>query len=304
MKKEDEEKTTFYTDHGTFCYQKMSFGLKNAGATNQRLVDRIFAPQIGRNIEVYVDDMVIKSRNGPYLLEDVQETLITLEKTKMKLNPAKCSFAVEEGQFLGYYITNNGIRPNPSKVQDLVETTTPATLKDMQGLNGKLTALGRFVAKSAEKAIPLFNTLKEDINKSGFKWTANADKACQQLKKVLTTLPTLSSPVAGETLVMYISAAREAISAILATERESKQSPVYFVSRALQGPEVNYSILEKLVLALIYAARRLRRYFQAHKIEVRTSQPLKKIMMKPETSGRLAKWAIELEDTTLSITHE
>ncbi|KAI3740512.1 hypothetical protein L2E82_30973 [Cichorium intybus] len=93
---------------------------------------------------------------------------------------------------------------------------------------------------------------------------------------------------------MYLSASGEAISVVLVTERESKQSPVYFVSRALQGPEVNYPILEKLVLALIYAARRLRRYFQAHKIEVRTSQPLKQIMTKPETSGRLAKWAIKL----------
>ncbi|KAI3779114.1 hypothetical protein L2E82_08633 [Cichorium intybus] len=200
MKKEDEEKTAFYTDHGTLCYQKMPFGLKNAGATYQRLVDRVFAPQIGRNIEVYVDDMVIKSRSGPDLLEDIQETLTTLERTKMKLNPSKCTFAVEEGQFLGYYITNDGKQPNPSKVKDLVETPTPTTLKDMQGLNGKLTALGRFVAKSAERAVPLFHTLKGDMNKGGFKWTPDADKAWQQLKKVLTTLPTLSSPIAGETL--------------------------------------------------------------------------------------------------------
>lgn len=97
MRKEDEEKTAFYIDHGAFCYRKMSFGLKNAGVTYQRLFDYLFANQIGRNIEVYVDDMVLESPNERRLLDDVEETLKSLEKAKMKLNPAKCTFGVEEG---------------------------------------------------------------------------------------------------------------------------------------------------------------------------------------------------------------
>ena len=109
MSKEDEEKTAFYTDHNTFCYTKMPFGLKNAGATYQRLVDSIFAKRIGRNIEVYVDDMVIKSPNEEKMLQDIEETFQTLEAVKMKLNPAKCTFGVEEGQFLGYYVTRQGV---------------------------------------------------------------------------------------------------------------------------------------------------------------------------------------------------
>ncbi|CAH1441273.1 unnamed protein product [Lactuca virosa] len=105
----DEEKTAFYTDHGTFCYTKMPFGLKNAASTYQRLVDSVFAKQIGRNIEVYVDDMVIKSSHENKMLQDIEETFRTLERVKMKLNPAKCTFGVEEGQFLGYYVTKQGI---------------------------------------------------------------------------------------------------------------------------------------------------------------------------------------------------
>ncbi|CAH1413246.1 unnamed protein product [Lactuca virosa] len=105
MKREDEAKTTFHTERGTFCYQKIPFGLKNAGATYQRLMDKISADQIGRNIEVYVDDMVIKSRNEETLLHDVEETLKTLAKAQMKLNPTKCTFGVKEGQFLGYQIS-------------------------------------------------------------------------------------------------------------------------------------------------------------------------------------------------------
>ncbi|KAI3709304.1 hypothetical protein L2E82_39064 [Cichorium intybus] len=182
MRKEDEDKTAFYTDHGTFCYQKMPFGLKNAGATYQRLVDKAFKDQIGRNVEVYVDDMVIKSRAEQSLLQDIEETLKTLSTIQMKLNPAKCTFGVEEGKFLGYYVTREGIQPNPEKIKDFVEIKSPACLREIQGLNGKLTALGRFVAKSTEKAHPLFNTLKGCINKNNFRWTNEAEIALTHLK--------------------------------------------------------------------------------------------------------------------------
>lgn len=109
MAKEDEEKTSFHTEQGTFCYVKMSFGLKNVGATYQRLMDNVLSNQPGRNIEVYVDDMVIKSKNENYLISDIAETFNTLNKANMKLNPKKYTFWVETGQFLGYVITNKGI---------------------------------------------------------------------------------------------------------------------------------------------------------------------------------------------------
>jgi len=93
---------------------------------------------------------------------------------------------------------------------------------------------------------------------------------------------------------LYLAASEEAVSAVLTAERKDRQSPIYFISRTLQGPELNYPLIEKLALALIHAARRLRRYFQTHKILVLTSQPIKQVLLKPEKSGRLAKWAIEL----------
>ncbi|GKA15945.1 reverse transcriptase domain-containing protein [Tanacetum coccineum] len=107
--KEDEEKTAFYTDQGTYCYTKMPFGLKNAEATYQRLVDSTFQSQIGRNLEAYVDDMVIKSKEETSLLADIAETFEGLKTINMKLNPKKCSFGVEEGKFLGYMVTSEGI---------------------------------------------------------------------------------------------------------------------------------------------------------------------------------------------------
>ncbi|GJZ73307.1 reverse transcriptase domain-containing protein [Tanacetum coccineum] len=125
MAEEDEEKTAFYTDQGTYCYTKMPFGLKNAGATYQRLVDSTFQSQIGRNLEAYVDDMVIKSRDEKMLLADISETFDNLKKINMKLNPKKCSFGVEEGKFLGYMVTSEGIRANLRKTRALADLQSP-----------------------------------------------------------------------------------------------------------------------------------------------------------------------------------
>ncbi|GJZ21061.1 reverse transcriptase domain-containing protein [Tanacetum coccineum] len=141
MAEEDEEKMAFYTDQGTYCYTKMSFGLKNAGTKYQRLVDSTFQSQIGRNLEAYVDDMVIKSRDEKMLLADILETFDNLKKSNMKLNPKKCSFGVEEGKFLGYMVTSEGIRVNLRKTKALADLQSPRTLKEMQSLSGKLAAL-------------------------------------------------------------------------------------------------------------------------------------------------------------------
>lgn len=131
-------------------------------------------------------------------------------------------------------------------------------------------------------------------------WTIKVSFGNSKKKLGLNHSSTLANLVPGETLQMYLSTSNEAISSILTVERERKQRPVYFVSRALQGPELNYPTLEKLVLSLIYAAWQLRRYFQAHQIEVLTNCPIKQILLKPETLGRLAKWAIELGEHDIS----
>ena len=161
-------------------------------------------------------------------------------------------------------------------------------------MNGKLAALGRFLAKSAQRSIPFFQTLKHQLGKDKVAWTTEAEDALQALKKNLQQLPTLASPEEGEPLIVYLSTSNEAVSTVLLAERQKVQVPVYFVSRALQGAEINYSQIEKLVLTLVHTARRLRRYFQAHPITVLTDQPIRQIVMQPERSGRLTKWAIEL----------
>ncbi|GJX13142.1 reverse transcriptase domain-containing protein [Tanacetum coccineum] len=300
MAEEDEEKTAFHTPHGVYCYTKMPFGLKNAGATYQRLVDKAFEKQVGQNLEVYVDDLVIKSHTEAELLRDIEETFRTLRKINMKLNPKKCTFGAVEGMFLGYMIGPEGIKPCPEKIESLLQLPYPRTVKEVQSLNGKLAGLNRFLSKSAEKSLPLFKTLKKCVKKSDFCWTPEAEQAFKQLKQHILELPMLVVPRPKEELIMYLSASQGAVGAVLMTERDSIQTPIYFVSQALQGPELNYTPMEKLVLALVFAAKRLRRYFQAYSIIVIMDQPIRQVMSRPEVAGRLQKWSIMLAEHNIT----
>ena len=116
MDEEDQEKTAFITSQGLYCYKVMPFGLKNAEATYQRLVNKMFNRQIGRNMEVYVDDILVKSKEELTHLDDFRETFTTLKQYQMKLNPSKCVFGVVSGKFLGFMISQRGIELNPEKV--------------------------------------------------------------------------------------------------------------------------------------------------------------------------------------------
>ncbi|GJW88903.1 reverse transcriptase domain-containing protein [Tanacetum coccineum] len=269
MAKEYEEKTTFVTSQGIFCYSKMPFGLKNVGATYQRLVDKAFQKQIGRNLEPYVDDLVIKSCTEQEVIRDVEETFKTLRKINMKLNLKKCTFGMKEGVFLGYKVNSNGLMVCSDKVEAVLSLPSPKCLKDVQRLNGKLASLNS---------------------------KTQTQTAFQQMKKSIAELPMMAAPQEKEELIIYLAAAKEAISAVLMTERDGKQIPIYFVSRALRGPEINYTPMEKLVLALVSASKRLKRYFQAHTVIVITDQPIKQMLSNSEVTGRLLKWSFELEE--------
>ncbi|GJW03012.1 reverse transcriptase domain-containing protein [Tanacetum coccineum] len=259
MAEEDEEKTAFHTNQGVFCYTKMLFGLKNAGATYQQLMDKAFEKHIGRNLEVYVDDLVIKIHTEHEILRYVEETFRNLRRINMKLNPKKCTFGSEEGAFLGYVVSMKGIKACPENAEAVMKLQFPETLKEAQSLNVKLAT----------------------------------ERAFQGINKCIAELPMVTAPRPREELIMYLCAAREAVSAVLLAERDSQQIPVYFVSRTLQAPEKK--INGKLVLALVHATRRLRRYFQAHPIIVITDQPIKQILSRPENTRRMLKWKFELE---------
>ncbi|XP_071699828.1 uncharacterized protein [Rutidosis leptorrhynchoides] len=165
----------------------------------------------------------------------MEEKFESLRKINLKLNPSKCSFGEREGKFLGYYVTEQGIQANPKKITVIGNMTAPKTVKEVQSLTGKIAALTRFLSKAAERQLPFFRTLKGCLKQKNFVWTEEADKAFQETKQFLATLPTFIAPVDGEILYLYISIVNEAFSSVLVAERNKVQKPVYFVSKALAG---------------------------------------------------------------------
>jgi hypothetical protein len=219
MAKEDEEKTAFITPCGVYCYVCMPFGLKNAGATFQRLMRKALGAQMGRNAEAYVDDIVVKTRESHTFIEDLEETFANLRRVSIKLNPAKCAFGVPSGKLLGFLVSHRGIEANPDKVKAIEEMRPPRNLKEMQRLAGCMAALGCFIARSGEKALPFFKLMKCT---GKFEWTPKADKAFTELKRYLMSPPIMVAPTFREPLLLYIAATPRTASAVLVTERDAK----------------------------------------------------------------------------------
>ncbi|KAK2996476.1 hypothetical protein RJ639_025737 [Escallonia herrerae] len=158
-------------------------------------------------------------------------------------------------------------------------------------LTGRIAALSRFLSKSAERCLPFFKALK---NIKNFEWTDECQTSFDKLKEYLTSPPLLSKPIPGEDLFLYLAVAESVVSAVLIREQDGRQFPIYYVSKVLQGAEQRYPNAEKLAFALLIAARKLRPYFQSHTIIVLTDKPLRRILHKPDLSGRLVPWSIEL----------
>jgi O-acetyl-ADP-ribose deacetylase (regulator of RNase III) len=150
MAKEDEEKTNFITPFGTFCFVRMPEGLKNAGPTFIKMTGEVFNLQIGRNIQAYVDDLIVKSGDRENHISDLAETFANMRRVGLKLNPEKCIFGVTKGRISGCLISTKRIEANPDKIKAIREMEEPKTKKDIQKLNGRLVALNRFISRSAE----------------------------------------------------------------------------------------------------------------------------------------------------------
>nr|GEW52023.1 reverse transcriptase domain-containing protein [Tanacetum cinerariifolium] len=232
-----------------------------------RRIIELTDPETGRYNLLIADWKESKGRHRRYgdkkqrrkmLLANVAEIFDNLRKINTKLNPKKCSIREEEGKFLGYMVTFEGIRANPKKTKALVDLQSPRTLKEMQSLDG------------------------------------TSDEAFQQMKRCILNLPSLTPPFPKETMYAYLAISKEAMSAILMTDRNGRKCLVHYVSRTLNEVERNYAPMEKLALYLIHMTRRLRRYFEARSMKVITDQPIKQILSKTKALGKLAKYAVEL----------
>ena len=216
----------------------------------------MFSHKIKRNVKVYVDDMLVKSKDEANHLDDLKETFNTLRKYNMKLNLAKCVFPVASGKFLGFMVSQRGIEANPDKLKAMIEVKSPKTVKGVQSLTGKVATLNRFVSRAIDKCIPFFKVLKR-----AFQWTDECKEALAKLKEYLAKPPLLSPSVSGEKLYLYLAVSNTAVSSTLFREEGNIHKLVYYTSQTFQGVEASYLRMEKIAFALLVASRKLRPYF-------------------------------------------
>src|SRR5881394_1779497 len=212
-------KTSFITLFGAYCYITMPFGLKNAGATYQRAMQRCLHDQLGCNVEAYIDDVIIKSRVKEDLISDLSETFTNLRRFRWKLNPEKCVFGVPSGKLLGFIVSYRGIEVNPEKLKDIFRMNSPTKVKDVQKLTDCMAALSHFVSHLGERAMPFYKLLKKQDE---FRWTPEVQRAFDELKEFLTSLPVLVPPMPEEPLLLYITATSQVVSAAIVVERQEE----------------------------------------------------------------------------------
>ena len=242
------------TPIGNYHYKVMPFGLKNAESTYQRMMTRMFEPQLGKSIEVYVDDMVVKSKVVFEHVGDLGVIFDILRKHNLHLNASKCSFGVGSGKFLGYMVTHRGIEVSPDQIKAIQNLQPPRNPKEVQRLAGMIATLNRFISRSADRSRPFYLLMNKW---KGFKWSEDCTLAFQQFKEYLSRLPIMSGPEADEVLSTYIAVAPHAVNLVLIGTDGGMQRPVYYVSKSLHEAEVRYLPLEKAILAVMHATRKL-----------------------------------------------
>ena len=255
------------------------------------MMTRMFELYLGKNIEVYIDNMVVKSKVVSEHVKELEDIFEILRRHKLRLNASKCSFRVGLGKFLGHMVTHRGIEVSPDQITAVNSLQPPRNPKEVQKLTGMIAALNHFISRLADSCRPFFLLMNKW---KGFEWTNEYALAFQRLKEYLSQPLIMSSLEVDEVLFVYIAMAPHVVSLVLIRVDNGVQQPFYYVRKSLYEAEIRYLPLEKAILALVQAARKLSHYFQVYTIIVLTQLPLKSILRNSDYTGRVAKWGMIL----------
>ncbi|KAA3485260.1 RNA-directed DNA polymerase (Reverse transcriptase), Ribonuclease H-like protein [Gossypium australe] len=275
MHPEYMEKTTFMTMWGTFCYKVMPFGLKNVGATYQRAMVTLFHDLMHKEIKVYVNDMIAKSRTEKEHVQVLRKLYLRLRKFQLKLNLAKSTFGARSGKLLGFVVSKKGIEIDPDKVKAIQELPP----------SRRLNYIARFISQLTEKCDLIFRLLKK--HNLGV-WDEVYQKTFDKVKHYLSNAPMLMPRSPNKSLILYLAVFENSMGFVLGQHDESgrKERAIYYLNKKFTKCGTRYSPIEKLCCALIWTTRRLRQYILYHTTWLILKLDLLKYMMEEWPSGK------------------
>ncbi|KAL0319739.1 UNVERIFIED_CONTAM: Polyprotein P3 [Sesamum radiatum] len=251
MAPRDEKLMVFRTPKGIYCYKVMPFGLKNTGATYQRAMQRIFDDILHKDVECYVDDLVVKSKKREDHLYDLGKVFERLRRYQVKMNPSKYAFGVTSEKLFGFIIYQRGIAIEQTKIDAILRMPEPRNIHELKSLQGKLSYLRRFISNLASRCQSFSRLINKDVP---FEWDEACDKAFKSIKSYLMKPPVLVAPVYGCPFILYVAAHERSVGILLAQKNvEGNKNALYYLSRTMTPNDLKYSPTEKLCLALIFA---------------------------------------------------
>lgn len=286
---------------GLFQFNRMPFGLHNAPATWQRLIDRVLGPDLEPSVFVYLDDIVICTSSFEKHLEVLTEVLRRLKEAGLSLSRDKCKFCQSEIKYLGYVVNSNGLLADPDKIAAIVQMPTPKNAKEIRQIIGMASWYRRFIPQFSTIIAPLTALLKKN---SKFLWTDVCEAAFANIKDCLVSAPILSCPDFNVPFTIQTDASGYGIGAVLTQNIDNEERVICYISRSLTRNERNFSVTERECLAVLWAVEKLRAYVEASRFTVITDHHSLVWLNNLETpSGRLARWAVRLQQYDFDIVH-
>lgn len=302
MSEKDAQKTAFSTPHGHYQFERMPFGLKNAPATFQRLMDNVLTGLQGQELFVYLDDIVIYAKSLHEHEVKFRRLIERLRHANLKLQPDKCEFLRREVNYLGHIIGEDGVKPDPGKITAVERFPTPRNVKTIRQFLGLAGYYRRFIPNFSKVSKPLTDLLKKEKE---FKWEVKQKSAFDQLKGALCSEPILQYPDFTQTFNLTTDASGYAIGGVLSQGPIGKDLPIGYASRLLNGAEQRYSTIEKECLAIIYCVSHFRPYLYGRKFLIITDhKPLVWLHSIKDPSSRLWKWRLKLSEYNYEIEYK
>ncbi|EXX59485.1 gag-pol fusion protein [Rhizophagus irregularis DAOM 197198w] len=296
----DREKSTFITRFGTYEFTVLPFGLCNAPATFQRLMDMVLRDILWQFTVVYIDDINVGSKTFEEHLVHLEQVFSRLEKAGLKLSPEKCFFFKEELPFLGHVVSRKGIHTDPEKLRTINEFPIPKDLTQLRGFIALASYYQKFVKNFSSIVEPLNRLLKKNIP---YIWDKDQQAAFEKLKTCLTMPPILAYPNFERLFLLYTDASTFALGAILSQKDDDKKERVIaYASWTLNKHERNYSVMELECLAVIWAVKHFHHYLHGQRFTVVTDHAaLRYLMNMSNPVGKLGRWLMTLNGYDLEI---